>query len=159
MGSECEDQMWNMMSCSLNSAFVPVQQKHTQSQQALAAMACVQPWPRPPRLSTWRPHHPYSQSTRPQICSKTSLWDTSAEQQSEYCQRTPHVDAQKICKHTVNIHIQWTHKQSPAWPAKDCLDGSNEDVKIKIDFVTESSQHASEWVPACLSCHCFLCSP
>lgn len=44
---------------------------------------------------------------------------------------------------------------SAAHPVKDRLDWSNEDVKIKIDFVTGSSPHASEWVVACLACHYF----
>lgn len=44
---------------------------------------------------------------------------------------------------------------SAARPVKDHLDWSNEDVKIKIDFVTESSPRASEWVVARLACHYF----
>ncbi len=49
-----------------------------------------------------------------------------------------------------------TSLSPPTWPAKDSLDRSNEDVKIKIDFVTEGSLHVSEWVVACLACHYFL---
>ncbi len=44
-------------------------------------------------------------------------------------------------------------------PAKDCLDRSNEDVKIKIDFVTASSLQENEWVHVRLSCHYSLYSP
>lgn len=178
------------MSCSLNSAFVTTE-AHTITTSTRSNGLC----------STLTPTSPFanmatSSSLQP-INTVTDLQrNLTLRHVCRYCQRTAHVDAQKICKHThtVNIHIQWTHKQSngehywcwsltpqltvslscsnisgqtlflslpppPAWPAKDCLDGSNEDVKIKIDFVTESSQHASEWVPACLSCHCFWCSP
>lgn len=80
MGSECEDQMLNMMSCSLNSVFVSLYDRSTHNYDQRSRCVFVQPWPRPPCLLAHRLHHPYSQSTKSHICSITSLWNTCAEQ-------------------------------------------------------------------------------
>lgn len=66
---------------------------------------------------------------------------------------TINVELKLLCQLSQTLFsIHW----GPAWPARVRVDRSNEDVKIKIDFVTQSSLHASEWLIACLACRGLL---
>lgn len=138
---------------------------------------CVKPWPPPTsaflNVVTSLSSQPITAVT---VCKNNALmvWIPSVHS---------HMDAHKVHKHAhkqrmsmysrymyckqcnVKLHWCWSPTLTPpvklslslsaARPVKDRLDWSNEDVKIKIDFVTESSPRASEWVVARLACHYF----
>lgn len=118
MGSECEDQMLNMMSCSLNSCicFSTMESCTIPTTLGLLTVSVLS-----------LPVHQYRDLML--ICEKQTQTGTKHKTKVQLIHAALHR------KH-INLPLQ--------------LFRSNEDVKIKIDFVAESSQHASECSLGCL---------